>query len=293
MQGFEGWQGDVEYELFIDNLYNQMLPTKFLQHYDIMKWEDNDEAVTIPYGTSSGNFSESTTSEWTPEVQITLQSEDRTDTVVVTRGSDSEINDTYLYDTAENRLEYRSRTITLNDKEILRGASDPGDFTGNAPAGNLQYLIPWYWDENGDVVAAENEKLYHYNLTGEPTTWDLPEGWTDLANVKVYELTDQGRTHETVVEVKNGQVTLTAEAGVPYVVVKGEKGAPAPQVTYTAAGMHLTDVSFNGVLIDSWTVTGAAERALTDHLTPMLKMSGEATVSQVITDHSYSAAFLK
>ncbi|WP_294522817.1 endo-alpha-N-acetylgalactosaminidase family protein [uncultured Pseudoflavonifractor sp.] len=284
MQGFEGWQGDVEYDLFIDNLYNQMLPTKFLQHYDIMKWVDNDEAVSIPYGTSSGGFSENQRSQWTPEVQITLQSEDRTDTVVVTRGSDSEINDTYSYDTPANKLEYRSRTITLNGKEILRGASDPGDFTSNAPAGNLQYLIPWYWDENGDVVSAENEKLYHYNLVDGESTWDLPDGWTDLANVKVYELTDQGRTNETVVEVKDGRITLTAKAGVPYVVVKGDKGAPAPDVTYTAAGMHLTDVSFNGVLTDSWTVTGAAERAVTSHLTPMLKMSGEATVSQKITD---------
>lgn len=284
MQGFEGWQGDVEYELFIDNLYNQMLPTKFLQHYDIMKWVDNDEAVSIPYGTSAGGFNENQRSQWTPEVQITLQSEDRNDTVVVTRGSDSTINDTYSYDTPENKLEYRSRTITLNGKEILRGASDPGDFTSNAPAGNLQYLIPWYWDEDGNTVSAENEKLYHYNLVDGDSTWDLPDGWTDLANVVVYELTDQGRTNKTVVEVKNGQITLTAEAGVPYVVVKGEEGAPAPQVTYTADGMHLTDVSFNGVLTDSWTVTGAAERAVTTHLTPMLKMSGEATVSQVITD---------
>ncbi len=287
MQGFEGWQGDVEYELFIDNLYNQMLPTKFLQHYDIMKWVDNDEAVSIPYGTTAsgdGAFSESRKSQWTPEVQITLQSEDRTDTVVVTRGSDSDINDTYSYDTPENKLEYRSRTITLNDKVILRGASDPGDFTGNAPAGNLQYLIPWYWDENGDTVSAENEKLYHYNLVKGDSTWDLPEGWTDLANVVVYELTDQGRANKTVVDVKNGQITLTAEAGVPYVVVKGEKGAPAPNVTYTANGMHLTDVSFNGALEPTWTVTGAAERAVTSHQTPMLKMSGEASVSQVITD---------
>ena len=291
MQGFEGWQGDVEYELFIDNLYNQMLPTKFLQHYDIMKWVDNDEPVSIPYGTSAsgdGAFSESRKSQWTPEVQITLQSEDRTDTVVVTRGSDSEINDTYLYDTAENRLEYRSRTITLNGKEILRGASDPGDFTSNAPAGNLRYLIPWYWDEDGNTVSAENEKLYHYNLTDEPSTWELPDGWENLDTVLVYELTDQGRTNETEITVDKStgksQITLDVEAGVPYVVVKGEEGAPAPQVTYTAAGMHLTDVSFNGVLTDSWTVTGAAERAVTTHLTPMLKMSGEATVSQVITD---------
>ena len=50
-----------------------MLPTKFLQHYDIMKWVDNDEAVTLPYGKSAYKMSWNTTSQWTPEVQIELE----------------------------------------------------------------------------------------------------------------------------------------------------------------------------------------------------------------------------
>lgn len=285
MQGFEGWQGDVEYDLFIDTQYNQMMPTKFLQHYDIMKWVDNDEAVTIPYGTTSGGFSESQTSRWTPEVQITLQSQDRADTVVVTRGSDEEINETYAYATTEERLEYRSRTITLNGKTILTGASNPGDFTSNAPGGNMKYLLPWYWNINGDTVAAADEKLYHYNVVGGESTWELPDGWTNLANVKVYKLTDQGRTEERTVAVNSGSITLTGiEAETPYVVVKGENGAAAPVVEFTAKGMHLKDVSFNGALTDSWTVTGDAEVVRTARQIPMLKMGGEASVSQTMTD---------
>lgn len=284
MQGFEGWQGDVEYDLFIDNLYNQMVPTKFLQHYDVMKWVNNDEAVAIPYGTSSGGFSGSQTSQWTPEVQLTLAGEG--DTVVVTRGSDAEINETYAYATAADRVEYRSRYITLNGKVVLTGASDPGDFTGNAPAGDMKYLIPWFWDVDGNRVASDDEKLYHYNLLGGESTWELPDGWETLATVKVYKLTDQGRTEERTVSVSNGWITLTGiEAKTPYVVVKGENGAAAPTVQWST-GAHLSDVSFNGSLTDSWTVagTGTAQVVSTGHDIPMLQVTGEVSVSQALTD---------
>ncbi len=87
------------------------------------------------------------------------------------------------------------------------------------------YLLPWIWDsETGEKVAADKEKLYHWNTQGVTTTWDLPEGWTNLKDVKVYKLTDLGKTEEKTVEVKNGQVTLEAEAETPYVVCKGEEG---------------------------------------------------------------------
>ena len=56
--------------------------------------------------------------------------------------------------------------------------------------------------ETGEKVAADDEKLYHWNTQGGTTTWDLPEGWTNLKDVKVYKLTDLGKTEEKTVEVK-------------------------------------------------------------------------------------------
>ena len=285
MQGFEGWQSDYEYDLFIDTLYNEMLPTKFLQHYDIMKWVDNDEAVTLPYGKSAYKMSWNTTSQWTPEVQIELERDG--DKVVVTRGSDGEINETYTYpqNDADARREYRSRHITLNGRTVLVGASNPGDFQpGKSVDGDLRYLLPWYWDQDGKVVGSAYEKLYHYNIKGGETTWELPEGWENLENVLVYKLTDLGRTEETKVAVKDGTVTLDAEAEIPYIVVKGTEGAKAPVVEWTAEGQHLSDVSFNGVLTDHWAVTGSAEIVKTSHELPMLKLTGASSVSQKLTD---------
>ena len=285
MQGFEGWQGDVEYDLFIKTLYNQMLPAKFLQHYNIMKWVDSPNAVSIPYGETSYGFSWNRKSSWTPEAQVTLQNSDRTDTIVVTRGSDAVVNETYAYGTAAEQLEYRSRYMTLNGRVILTGASDPGDFTSNAVDGDLKYLIPWYWDCNGNRLPAQDEKLYHYSLTGGESRWQLPEGWESLQTVKVFKLTDTGRMDEQTVSVNNGWVTLLAEADTPYVVVKDENGAKAPVVSWTAPGMHLSDVSFNnGALEENWTAEGTAGVVSTDHEIRMLKLSGESSVRQQLTD---------
>ena len=95
---------------------------------------------------------------------------------------------------------YIERTITLNGKEVLN---------------DVKYLLPWT-DENGD------QKLYHWNLDGGTSTWELPDGWTNLANVVMYELSDQGRINEKTVAVSNGTVTLDAKAATAYVLVKGE-----------------------------------------------------------------------
>ena len=268
MKDFEGWQGRNDYDTYITNLFTHDVTTKFIQHYEIIKWVDGDPV-------SAG-----AATNWIPEMEITLKDDDG-NKLVLTRGSNNPDDDAY-----------RERTMTLNGKIVAKGAPSRGDRTDSdiqngRNRGTESYLLPWIWDsETGEKVAADKEKLYHWNTQGGTTTWDLPEGWTNLKDVKVYKLTDLGKTEEKTVEVKNGQVTLEAEAETPYVVCKGEEGNI--NVTWSE-GMHITDAGFNGgvkSLEANWTKAGDgnAEIAKSQYSNPMLKLSGDISMTQELTN---------
>ena len=296
MQGFEGWQGDGEYDLSIYNTFNQMVPTKFLQHYEITNWTTAEEPVLMPYnaGGAGGSRNISTTANWKPEVQIKLSN--GTDKIVVTRGIDGNLKTDFGMDTVEKFLEgeteYRSRVITLNDKVILKGApaSASEDNTFPASKATLEYLIPWYWTTDGQTVSADNEKLYYWNGNANATTsseWELPNGWENLQSVIIYELSDQGRGEAVTVNVSDGKVTFSnIKANTPYVVVKGEEGAKAPAISYTAPGQHATDPSFNDASLSAWTKAGRGEATKINSTTgiSVLKMTGEVSISQTLTE---------
>ena len=297
MQGFEGWQKDDEYDLSIYNTYNQMVYTKFLQHYDVMQWINAENTVAIPFATSAGgphsdeaeditNDSGSViggTRQWRPEMQIVLQSGE--DTVVVTRGLDAELDTEAAY-SLDNEVEYRSRVITLNGKVILTGApaSAGEDKAFPKDKATLQYLIPWFWDAaTGERVSADQEKLYHWNAQGGESTWELPDSWAGLSTVLCYELSDQGRGEAQAITVTDGKITLSAKANTPYVVVKGEANQ-GPQITYST-GLHVQDAGFNMDMDNSpWTSTGSTERVKNPGGISAVKLDGEASVSQVMTD---------
>lgn len=269
MKDFEGWQGRNDYDAYIVNLYTHNLMTKFLQHYQVVDWEDGAPVQMTDNGE---------TYTWAPEKKITLKADPNkasaeTDVVVVERES-----------TDPNTAEYRNRTVTLNGKVIAQGAVSRGD---NGTGGTESYLIPWVWDSvTGDRVAADAEKLYHWNTLGGETTWELPNGWENLANVTVYKLTDLGKTEEQKIPVSGGKITLTAEAQTPYVVLKGEEANL--DITWSE-GMHLTDVGFNSGdagLEKYWTKdgSGTAQIAKSQFSNPMLKLDGEVSMTQTLTD---------
>ena len=88
--------------------------TKFLQHYQVVKWEDGDPVQMTDNGE---------TYVWTPEKEITLKADPKkssaeTDTVVVPRGS-----------TDPSDAAYRDRTVTLNGITISQGSVTQGDNT--------------------------------------------------------------------------------------------------------------------------------------------------------------------
>ena len=103
--------------------------------------------------------------------------------------------------------------------------------------GTESYLIPWNWDsETGDQVASEEEKLYHWNTQGGETTWELQDSGKNLTDVKVYKLTDLGKTEEQTIPVVDGTITLTAEGGDS---VCGSKGDEANLEITWSEGMHI------------------------------------------------------
>ena len=93
LSGFEGWGGSNDsFDTYMTKTYAINLPTKFLQHYLVYKWENYEEGQS-PVGNH--------------EKQITLKSADGNDTVVVTRNETKRSDD------------YVERTITLNGKKVL------------------------------------------------------------------------------------------------------------------------------------------------------------------------------
>ena len=192
LYGFEGWGGDKDFNNYIEQTFNQNLPTKFLQHYYVTDWE---------------NYAEGESPVGNHEKSITLKN-DAGDKVVVTRNETQRSDDNI------------ERKITLNGREVLN---------------DVTYLLPWS-DEDG------TEKLYHWNLDGGTTTWELPEDWKGH-EVIMYELSDQGRINEKKLEASNGSVTLEAKAATAYVLSKGEKVLTLKQNFGEAD--HVVDPGFN------------------------------------------------
>ena len=272
MKDFEGWQGRNDYDAYIENLYKYDLSTKFLQHYKIVKWVNGKE-ISYP---ASGRVTEH---KWIPDMQITLR--DKTgNEVTVTRGS----NDV-------NSPDFRKRTITLNGKVVLDGAiRGNGEYSGVSQSKDTEsYLLPWLWDaKDGSDLAFTDQKLYHWNLAGGVTTWELPAEWANLKAVVAYRLTDLGKTEKQTIPVANGKITLTAEAKTPYVIYAGEKDNLDIK---WSTGMQIIDAGFNGgmdVLNQVWekesgTGKGTAVIAKSQYSNPMLKLSGDITLSQPLT----------
>jgi len=222
MKDFEGWQGRSDYQAYINNIFAVNLPVKFSQHYQVMQWEDG-------YKVRMSDNKE--TYDWKPGMKAVLQDEAQKNTLTITRKSNDFIND---------KDGYRTRTMTFNDKKVFEG--QPGD---------EKYLIPWFWDSQGNELSADNQKLYHWNTKGGETTWEAPAGWT--GKVQVYELTELGKKSVKDAHIKNGKITLNAKALTPYVILKKE--TPNMNVNWSE-GMNLVDTGFNSASLDNWKIEG-------------------------------------
>lgn len=222
MKDFEGWQGRSDYNGYVTNLFAHDVMTKYFQHFTVSKWE-NGTPVTM---TDNGS-----TYKWTPEMRVELVDANNNNKVVVTRKS----NDV-------NSPQYRKRTVTLNGRVIQDGSA---------------YLTPWNWDANGKKLSTDKEKMYYFNTQAGATTWTLPSDWAK-SKVYLYKLTDQGKTEEQELTVKDGKITLDLLANQPYVLYRSKQ--TNPEMSWSE-GMHIYDQGFNSGTLKHWTISGDASKA--------------------------------
>ena len=250
MKDFEGWQGRSDYNGYVTNLFAHDVMTKYFQHFTVSKWEDG-KPVTM---TDNGS-----TYKWTPEMKVELV-DAANNKVVVTRKS----NDVHS-------PQYRERTVTLNGRVIQDGSA---------------YLTPWNWDANGKKLASDKEKMYYFNTEAGATTWTLPSDWAN-GKVYLYKLTDQGKTEEKEVVVKDGKITLDLTANQPYVLYRSKQ--TNPEMSWSE-GMHIYDQGFNSESLDHWKISGDASKAeivKSQGANQMLRIQGnkeKVSLTQKLTD---------
>ena len=221
MKDFEGWQGRSDYNGYVTNLFAHDVMTKYFQHFTVSKWEDG-KPVTM---TDNGS-----TYKWTPEMKVELVDAANNKVVVARKSNDV------------NSPQYRERTVTLNGRVIQDGSA---------------YLTPWNWDANGNKLASDKEKMYYFNTEAGATTWTLPSDWAN-GKVYLYKLTDQGKTEEKEVAVKDGKITLDLTANQPYVLYRSKQ--TNPEMSWSE-GMHIYDQGFNSESLDHWKISGDASKA--------------------------------
>ncbi|COM85392.1 endo-alpha-N-acetylgalactosaminidase [Streptococcus pneumoniae] len=99
--------------------------------------------------------------------------------------------------------------------------------------------------------------MYYFNTQAGATTWTLPSDWAK-SKVYLYKLTDQGKTEEQELTVKDGKITLDLLANQPYVLYRSKQ--TNPEMSWSE-GMHIYDQGFNSGTLKHWTISGDASKA--------------------------------
>ncbi|WP_240160017.1 endo-alpha-N-acetylgalactosaminidase family protein [Paenibacillus aceris] len=168
-------------------------------------------------------------------------------------GNDDQGNNQNL--TAQMNIFYTQNLLMkyMQNFDIMKWAPDRIDFTGNvfvkettpepSPVVELykdnKMIATYQNDYNTSSYQITNKsakvfipwdpqtenKIYHYNTTGGSTTWELPNSWSGVSSVKLYQLSDQDKTFVADLPVSNGKVTINAAANTPYVIYKTAQAA--------------------------------------------------------------------
>lgn len=128
------------------------------------------------------------------------------------------------------------------------------------------------------------DKIYHYNMEGGKTTWQLPDSWKDSQEVYLYELSSQGRRLDRKLSVRNNQIEINALPKTGYVVYKQATSSHAME---WSTGSTVKDMGFDSESFVHWNRLGNKESvsiARSDYGQNHLSIQGknEAGVQQVI-----------
>ncbi|QDG68225.1 endo-alpha-N-acetylgalactosaminidase [Pseudarthrobacter sp. NIBRBAC000502772] len=131
-----------------------------------------------------------------------------------------------------------ARDITVNGVSVLQGD---------------KYLLPWASTAGGAL-----DKLYHHNPAGGSTTWTLTDAYRNATSLQQFKLTDSGRIKVADIPVVNGQVTLAADPGQPYVLTANAATVSVPADASFGEGTRINDPGFNAADLNKWSPTGTA-----------------------------------
>ena len=204
LSGGWGTRHDVEGFYAIETFYNQTLPSKYMQHFEIMEWEDDGTNGFVKFN---------------------------------------------------NGLEVKRENGNINmyqDGNLI--ATTPKNTINDRGIGKTTLFMPWTWEQLNDE--AEN-KVYHWNPNGGETTWDIPKKWSGTKTVKIYELSDLGRTFVNELQVVNGKVTIDAKANTPYIVF--QEKVDESRIDNWGEGTLISDPGFDSQTFDSWKVESSLE----------------------------------
>lgn len=131
-----------------------------------------------------------------------------------------------------------TRDITVDGVSVLQGD---------------KYLLPWASTKGGAL-----DKLYHYNPAGGSTTWTLTDAYRDATSLQQFKLTDNGRVKVADIPVVNGQATLSADPGQPYVLTANAATVSVPADPSFGEGTRIKDPGFNAADLAKWNPSGSA-----------------------------------
>lgn len=206
-----GWgtRHDVEGFYAIETFYNQTLPSKYMQHFEIMEWEDNGTEGFVKFK----------------------------------GGLESKRENGYNNMYQDGKLIASTAQSTINDRGI----------------GKTTLFLPWTWEQ---LEGEPENKVYHWNPYGGETTWDLPTGWEGTESVKIYELSDLGRTFVEEIQVVDGKVTIDAKQNTPYVVF--QEKVNEDRIDSWGEGSLISDPGFDSQSFDNWNVKSTSNNM--DHI---------------------------